>query len=786
MAVVANVAINVDAANAIRQLRTVDQAASGLNKGFAAAGAGAKGLGTAIQSALGPLLAVTAAVASLKQGFDLLGQKEADVANLERGLKGLVANTKEATQALVGIADQLGKQTLFNEEDFTQGFKLLTSFRSIGTDSYERVAVAAADVATVTNQDVNQSLMQLAKALQDPEKGLTALARSGTQFTAQQKEQIKALVDSGDQLGAQNLILKEIEAQYGGAAKAAGSSGFAGVMDTLGEVTRDLQRAFAAILQSPLQSFFSTLGRAVERIAEGYEWLNNVLKTQILPIVQPLIDKFAELTGSFDITTIVDLWQGGLVIAVRLLASALQLVVPAAIKILETLAAIGENPVFKALIAPLKAVINGILGARTEMTEFTEKSKGSKEALEGVKNEATALPEQIDKATEAQNRKVAAVQQELTAAKKNTLAIEQQIKTLDLVARARDGRFQIEKQLNDLQIQQLERQYSFAKTENERLRIATQILREQLQGAQIEYNQAIARLQIERQKFDLQIDAAVAKQDEIIAESKLQQLKAQSIEDEAKRLQKLREIDDATVGALDAQGQVIQGLESQLPLQNQILRQEAENAKLKFEANKLTAQGAFEQKAVSKEIGLSEDQAVRLSGAISQGVTVTGQLQSGMAGVAGEAANAAQQIQNAINLQNMLRSGGNENGAPQQAAEGAYWSGGFKAFADGGVVSKPTLGLVGEGGESEYIIPASKMDEAMSRYAQGQRGSSVIPSSINPQVNVTTGPVMNMNGSNYVSQQDFMTGLQAASRRGAELALNVLQKSNNARRAVGI
>ena len=212
----------------------------------------------------------------------------------------------------------------------------------------------------------------------------------------------------------------------------------------------------------------------------------------------------------------------------------------------------------------------------------------------------------------------------------------------------------------------------------------------------------------------------------------------------------------------------------------------AVNSKLKFAANKLSARGAIEQTAVCKEIGLSQGQAVRLSGAISQGVTVTGQLQSGMAGVAREAANAAQQIQNAINLQNMLRSGGNENGAPQQAAEGAYWSGGFKAFADGGVVSKPTLGLVGEGGESEYIIPASKMDEAMSRYAQGQRGSSVIPSSINPQVNVTTGPVMNMNGSNYVSQQDFMAGLQAASRRGAELALNVLQKSNNARRAVGI
>jgi hypothetical protein len=162
-------------------------------------------------------------------------------------------------------------------------------------------------------------------------------------------------------------------------------------------------------------------------------------------------------------------------------------------------------------------------------------------------------------------------------------------------------------------------------------------------------------------------------------------------------------------------------------------------------------------------------------------------MSSAMYNVAQQAANAAQQIQNAINLQNMLRNQGNQNGgAPQQAAEGAYWSGGFKAFADGGVVSKPTLGLVGEGGESEYIIPASKMDEAMARYASGQRGSSVIPSSINPQVNVTTGPVMNMNGSNYVSQNDFMAGMQTASRRGAEMALQILSGNSRTRRMVGI
>ena len=39
-------------------------------------------------------------------------------------------------------------------------------------------------------------------------------------------------------------------------------------------------------------------------------------------------------------------------------------------------------------------------------------------------------------------------------------------------------------------------------------------------------------------------------------------------------------------------------------------------------------------------------------------------------------------------------------------------------------------------------------------------------------VNVTTGPVMNMDGQNFV--EDFMSGLQYAAEEGASLALSTL------------
>jgi tape measure domain-containing protein len=83
------------------------------------------------------------------------------------------------------------------------------------------------------------------------------------------------------------------------------------------------------------------------------------------------------------------------------------------------------------------------------------------------------------------------------------------------------------------------------------------------------------------------------------------------------------------------------------------------------------------------------------------------------------------------------------------------------AFAEGGIVTKPTLAMVGEGGEPEYIIPESKMAATASNYLAGQRGASAMQthSSI-PSINIQTGPVVEFNGERYVTMADFERGLQ--------------------------
>jgi hypothetical protein len=94
------------------------------------------------------------------------------------------------------------------------------------------------------------------------------------------------------------------------------------------------------------------------------------------------------------------------------------------------------------------------------------------------------------------------------------------------------------------------------------------------------------------------------------------------------------------------------------------------------------------------------------------------------------------------------------------------------AFAAGGVVSRPTLAMVGEGGEREYVIPESKMHAAAARFLAGGRGASVIPSasggspgsSAGPRISITTGPVMQQpDGSRWVSLDDYQRGMRQLS-----------------------
>lgn len=123
-------------------------------------------------------------------------------------------------------------------------------------------------------------------------------------------------------------------------------------------------------------------------------------------------------------------------------------------------------------------------------------------------------------------------------------------------------------------------------------------------------------------------------------------------------------------------------------------------------------------------------------------------------------------------------------------------------FAEGGYVNKPTNALIGEGGEPEYVIPESKMRESMSRYSRGSRGNSVIPASGDGGTESGGGgtavaapidvryTVERINSVDYVTADQFQSGMQSAAaqgaKRGEQNTLKRLQMSGSTRKRLGL
>jgi len=247
------VTLRVDTRNAVSSLNNasaatnrLSAASKGTTKSLAATSTAARGLGSALKSSIAPILAVGTAFSVLNSSIGTFLARERDVAILQQGLNNLGASSI-ALKQLQEVADKFGKTTLFNQEDFTRGFNLLTSFRNIGVDAYERVAQSAADIAQVNQVDVSTSFMQLAKALQDPERNLSNLNRSGIAFTKQQQKVIKELMKTNQVAKAHTMILDIVDESYNKLAQAA-AVGFAGSVDTLGESFRDFSEALGKSL----------------------------------------------------------------------------------------------------------------------------------------------------------------------------------------------------------------------------------------------------------------------------------------------------------------------------------------------------------------------------------------------------------------------------------------------------------------------------------------------------------------------------------------------------------
>jgi hypothetical protein len=163
-------------------------------------------------------------------------------------------NTKNVTDRLKAFASETMKKIAVDDDLIlsTQAqlltFKELAATADVTGGAFDRATASAFDMAAVLGGTGEDNAIRLGKALQDPILGLTALRKAGVLFSDQQEASIKTFVAAGDTLSAQNMILDELETQFGGAAEATATDS-AKMSVAFGEMAESIGKGLLPVLE---------------------------------------------------------------------------------------------------------------------------------------------------------------------------------------------------------------------------------------------------------------------------------------------------------------------------------------------------------------------------------------------------------------------------------------------------------------------------------------------------------------------------------------------------------
>lgn len=201
----------------------------------------------------------------------------------------VIAQTKAVIKSTGGVAHVSAKHvaelaksielvTGFSDEQVAAGENMLLSFKRIrnevgkGNDIFDQATGVVANYSRFFGVDLPSAAIKVGKALNDPIKGITALTRVGVTFTEQQKAQIKAFEESGRHMDAQKIIIRELNSEFGGSAKAFGKTA-AGQFEIAKNAINDSMEQIG-------QAVVKVAGPIMQMLADGIQkalkWFNNL------------------------------------------------------------------------------------------------------------------------------------------------------------------------------------------------------------------------------------------------------------------------------------------------------------------------------------------------------------------------------------------------------------------------------------------------------------------------------------------------------------------------------
>lgn len=244
-------------------------------------------LGRVLTSGTAVIAGVTAAIAGVVAvSKDLIStysvQEQAEV-RLEATLRATGSAIGMSSKELRDLASSFQEVTTYGDEAIIEVEKLFVASGSISRQALPRATEAVLDLAAAMGEDLNASAKRLAKALADPKSNLDSLKDANIQLSDAQKEEIKALQEQGDLLGAQSIILEKVESSYGGIAKALADTD-TGKLTQISNVWGDIKEGLGKGL---LDSISPALDVLYDKLTKISAWITkNVTADDVISLIK--------------------------------------------------------------------------------------------------------------------------------------------------------------------------------------------------------------------------------------------------------------------------------------------------------------------------------------------------------------------------------------------------------------------------------------------------------------------------------------------------------------------
>ena len=779
-----------------------------------AATTGVKGLGAAIATSLAPLLTLATAAAAAGKAINVAFERQA----AEQKLKNFTDSTEEYNVALALAAETSQKFGLSQTEALTSLADMQSRLKGLGFGLKEVSEIQQGFQAIVLQsgtsaEDAAGAFLQLSQAL-----GSGRLQGDELRSILERMPTLAQRI--ADSMGVSTAKIRELGAageltsdiiQKALAEAAAGADGMTNklsasqaAMKAFGQAADRAFAAAGAALAPVVIPAIEAATWATQELAKWWDYLAAEIFPKFMSAIAPLQEAMSSAFSTVDIQAVVTVIQNGMIMAIETLIGYVGNLAKVAATVVNAFQALANTPVFKFIAEQVGAVAEKLGLTNSKVEEFeTAQKKVTEETAKGVEN-YSAMPPKIQDAAAAQKQLTASMKEADQVAKARLSALDQE-------AQIASARFEAERAINGVLLQQAERRLQGAKSAEEQLAAAQQVYELTMSQAKLEYEATLAQIEAMVRKTQLSKEAAELKYQEIQAAMELARAQGQSTAGYEK--------------ALAAQSQAVELAGKMVETAEAIAVEQRRGAEAVYEGAKASAQAAFEQNKVFQATEGAAGAAGTFASNMSQAASQAERAAAAMSKIEGFNTGTGSTLQagQAVTVSGTASIAGISDAALEAAYPGgaqaiaadtagtAWWSAQIKwnEFVDKAAAAQKELDDAASAMEratEQAALDAKSLQYANSGFKQassilanysksfvnvakttpGDAMASYGSGGMNQQVNIQTGPVTQMDGVNYVTQGDLQNATASAAKQGANMALQQLQNNPGARRAVGI